>query len=319
LRAVAALALALACSVGGAAARPAPPSYAQPSWSPDGTRLVFARALGPAGAVVTAGADGKHIRRLSKTGALSQVSLSPDGRRIAYVSRGRAFVMQSSGKGRHAVGSGADFAWSRDGEELAFAGSAVGGPIQVVRADGSGRRRVTSGRFDHAPAWSPEGRRLAFTRSARVGGADFLYVVAADGTGLQRLGPQGASPAWSPDGARLAFWQRTAEGVVLAVYNFAGPRVVTLTRTFAAFSRAPRWSPDATRLLLTVCGAFGQCRVDVAAADGSGVARLLPGSDPAWSPDGARFAFVTRRLCAASSVFVANADGSRLRRITACR
>ncbi|MDQ2909646.1 MAG: hypothetical protein M3R39_01275, partial [Actinomycetota bacterium] len=208
---------------------------------------------------------------------------------------------------------------SPDGTRLAFVRSAIGGPIENVDASGGDRMRVSGGRFDHAPAWSPDGSRLAFSRASTIGGVESLYVVGVDGTGLQALGPQGASPAWSPDGRALAFWQRNEEGVVLSVFRFADEQVVTITRTFAAFSRAPRWSPDGTRLLVTVCGPFGACRLDVAAADGSAVTRLGPGSDPAWSPDGSRIAFVQRRSCAGWSVFVADADGTGLRRITPCR
>ena len=319
MRIAAGLVAALALGAGGAAARQSPPSYALPSWSPDGQRLAFASASGAGSAVVTADAGGGPLRRLSRTGALSQVVWSPRGGRIAYGSRGLLYVIRSDGKQRHAVGSGAEAAWSPDGTRLAFVSSAVGGPIQLVDAGGGGRTRLTSGRFDHSPAWSPDGSRLAFSRATSVGGPETLYVVGADGTGLRSLGPQGASAAWSPNGRALAFWQRNAEGVTLGVFRFPAAQVTTLTRTFAAYSRAPRWSPDGTKLLITVCGLFGTCRLDVAAVDGSGVTRLGPGSDPAWSPDGARIAFVQRRLCSGWSVFVAKADGTGLRRITPCR
>jgi Tol biopolymer transport system component len=229
------------------------------------------------------------------------------------------YVIRSDGKQRHAVGSGAEAAWSPDGTRLAIVRSAVGGPIDSVDAGGGSRTRLTRGRLDHSPAWAPDGSRLAFSRATTIGGPETLYVVRADGTALRSLGPQGASPAWSPDGRALAFWQRNTEGVTLGVFRFVGEQVVTLTRTFAAYSRAPRWSPDGTKLLVTVCGLFGTCRLDVAAADGSGVTRLGSGSDPAWSPDGSRIAFVQRRLCAGWSVFVARADGTGLRRITPCR
>jgi TolB protein len=319
VRLAAGIVAALALGAGAPAARQSPPSYALPSWSPDGQRLAFASASGAGSAVVTADAGGGPLRRLSRTGALSQVVWSPRGGRIAYGSRGQLYVIRSDGKQRHAVGSGAEAAWSPDGTRLAFVSSAVGGPIELVDAGGGGRTRLTGGRFDHSPAWSPDGSRLAFSRAATVGGPETLYVVDADGTGLRSLGPQGASAAWSPNGRALAFWQRNPEGVTLGVFRFPGEQVTTLTRTFAAYSRAPRWSPDGTKLLITVCGLFGTCRLDVAAVDGSGVTRLGPGSDPAWSPDGARIAFVQRRLCSGWSVFVAKADGTGLRRITPCR
>jgi len=316
--AVAAVAV-LALGVAGASSRPLPPSYALPAWSADGTQLFFASARGPAGAVHAAGADGRRMRRLFRTGVLSQVAWAPRDEWVAYSTRGRVVTIQPNGESRRVVGSGVDLAWSEDGSKLAFSTSAAGGPIEVVDAAGSARRQVTAGRFDHSPAWSPDGARLAFSRAFSPGGPEYVYLVGADGTGLVALGPQGAAPAWSPDGTRLAFWQRVPEGVALSVFDFAGEQVRLLTRTLPAFSRAPRWSPDGTRLLVTVCGAFGACRVEVAAADGSEVTRIATGGDPAWSPDGTRIAFSTRRSCASSGIFVARADGTRVRRVTACR
>ena len=318
-RAFAGVAAAVALSATGASARPLPPSYALPSWSADGTQLFFASGKGPRGAIHAAGADGGPMRRLFRTGILSEVAWSPGDEWVAYSSRGRLVMTQPNGGGRRVVGSGVDLAWSSDGSKLAFAGSAVGGSISVVDAGGSGRVRITQGRLDHSPAWSPDGTRLAFSRSFSPGGPGYVYVALADGSAVERLGPQGAAPAWSPDGSRLAFWQRTQEGVTLAVYSFVDAQVRVLTRTLPAFSRAPRWSPDGGKLLVTVCSAFGACRVEVAAADGTYVTRLAAGADPAWAPDGARIAFSARGSCPGWGIFIARADGSAQRRITACR
>jgi TolB protein len=75
--------------------------------------------------------------------------------------------------------------------------------------DGTRERRLTSGPADDRDAaWSPDGRRIAFTRR-RNGNWD-VYVMRADGSGVRRLTPSGSAlaedePAWSPDGSALVF------------------------------------------------------------------------------------------------------------------
>ncbi len=69
-----------------------------------------------------------------------------------------------------------------------------------MNADGSGQRRLTrNGARSVAPAWSPDGQRIAFERLGDV------YVIDADGTGERRLSQIGTHPSWSPDGQKIAF------------------------------------------------------------------------------------------------------------------
>ena len=83
-----------------------------------------------------------------------------------------------------------------------------------MNADGSNARRVAAKAAEGDPAWSPDGRRIAFRRYdgqlGSIGNSD-LFVVNADGSGLRRL-TRGAENlrwfAWSPDGRTIAFLRK---------------------------------------------------------------------------------------------------------------
>ncbi|MGZ4289885.1 MAG: TolB family protein [Gaiellaceae bacterium] len=83
-------------------------------------------------------------------------------------------------------------AWSPDGARIAYVSK---GDLFTADADGTGAAQIEHDADQ--PAWSPNGRRIAFTRGGSV------YTVRVDGEDERRLAP-GAHPAWSPDGARIA-------------------------------------------------------------------------------------------------------------------
>jgi Tol biopolymer transport system component len=111
-------------------------------------------------------------------------------------------------------------AWSRDGSRIAYTIYLEGGPeglgyeIWTVRPDGTDPRPLVN--LGHCRAncaghlaWSPDGSMLAFhSAHSNPGPSPLLwaiYIVRADGTGLRQINESGASPAWSPGGSRLAF------------------------------------------------------------------------------------------------------------------
>jgi hypothetical protein len=186
------------------------------------------------------------------------------------------------------------------GGRIAFVGGnwlgSVGGEpahIYVVNLDGGAVTQLTSGPvFDDWPAWSPDGSRIAFARGGDTATAG-IYIMNADGSGLQRVSAIGGTPAWSPDGTRIAF-----SGGGLHVMNADGSGVVRLSDTGGDY--APAWSPDGSTIaynrFLDVNG-DGWTQVYLMNADGSGQRRLTNDctytcgfqsaeGHPSWSPDG---------------------------------
>ncbi len=123
-----------------------------------------------------------------------------------------------------------------------------------MNTDGSGLRRLTRDpAWDGGPAWSPDGRKIAFTRSHAPtegrGPREFdVYVINVDGSGERNLTDDAVSsvPVWSPDGQRIAFTSlRDASGMwggSIYVMNADGSGQQNLTRDPAP-DRAPVWSP----------------------------------------------------------------------------
>ena len=175
------------------------------------------------------------------------------------------------------------------------------GSAGMALIDPSGRRIATltakrAGREDSEPAWSPDGKRLAFTRTTDGRRSFHIYVMRADGTRVRRLtsGRVDFSPAWSPDGRWIAY--RSNHALKIVRPDGTGARTVpTRAPTDASYpawapggrisysyqSEIPEDWPPACRQAGSGCGYVLKSRID-----GRGSRRVVRGRDAKWTADG---------------------------------
>jgi TolB protein len=189
-----------------------------------------------------------------------------------------------------------DPAWSPDGRTIAFVSRQDGrSHIYVMRADGTGTRRVTdSTSDDDGPTWSPDGRRIVFAREGD------LFAIPSRGGPARRIGPaltgEALDPAWSPDGKLIAYDYRPPgfsirEIWVVGVDGRPARQVTSLREV----STRPAWSPEGRRIAFQSNAAGRHVEIYSIALDRSGLRRETQSSidtfDPDWSPNGREIAF----------------------------
>jgi Tol biopolymer transport system component len=229
--------------------------------STNGSQVVFSADFDRSARLWAAAIDGSGLRKVSRTVAAQEAitemepALSPDGRRIAYVSltASKSNIWLVQGEGAYPVALTADGgssspAWSPDGSKIAFISDRSGThDVWIMNADGSGQRRVTTlPEQENHPSFSPGGDRLVFSYSNSNDGSATLWAVNIDGSGLVSI-TTGMSKDYEPN------W---------------GPRGIVFS--------SDRNSPS------------GRWKIWAVQPDGSNLRRLgdVAGHDPTWLPAG---------------------------------
>ncbi len=200
----------------------------------------------------------QFLQLTDQAGVEDDPVISPDGASIAYVSRTRGsfdiFVQRVGGHN----------------------------PI-VVAADAA--------RSERAPAFSPDGTRIAFHDSAGRGG---IFVVGATGESLRRVTDFGFHPTWSPDGTRIAFCTEEAASTI-ARYTVSSLWIVDAKggapkKIYDGDAVQPAWSPSGARIAFA--GFNTEAQRDLYTIDANGGSPVAITRDPAidqhpaWSSDG---------------------------------
>ena len=264
-------------------ASPPPPASVGASTAPiDPADLTGKIAFSYDDGIWLASADGHDRRRVTGDGGFDP-SLSPDGRQIVY----RLLLEHDDGE-----------IWITD----------VGG--------GRPRDLVDDPAFsDWGPAWSPDGRAIAFD-SNRSGGL-VLWRMDADGSHQRRLTTgHGEYPTWAPDGMHLAYAGGSYYDIRVVAADGSGDRAIT---TSPAYDMGPAWSPDGAWIAyhtqadrwpdVAEAGMGDEMEIHLVRPDGSDDHRItdddVEDAFPAWSPDG-RYLVWARH----GELVVARPDGS---------
>jgi Tol biopolymer transport system component len=247
--------------------------------------------------------------------------------------------------------------WSPDGSRIVFTRCGAMAPCSIWsgKADGSGAKRLSpycppGGRTpkcvdDSSPAYSPNGRSIAFVRFRR--GPGQLTVADAELRHPRKValvkGVLAEAPAWSPSGRQLTFAgahdpaadlkPRNGRAIYVVGADGTGLRRVTPWRLKAGDH--PDWSPDGTSILFRTIaddhGDFRQGNLYTVRPDGTRLRQLthFPSSvrvlqTGSYSPDGASIIFATtagatKGLGLLPDVFVMRADGTDIRPVTRSR
>lgn len=213
---------------------------------------------------------------------------------------------------------------SPDGERLAFYGKydkRKTWSIHTVNIDGSNLQRLTHENevWDSAPAWSPDGKTIAFGREYN----DFqkrwqeeVWLMNADGTNQRKIEALEGRAPYFLDDSRILYHSKTGPSQI-CIANIDGTNIIKLTNNDAN-DWSPKVSPDGTKIAF-ISNRDGNQEVYTMNIDGSNQRRITFNSEddwgPAWSVNGEKLFFNSKNSEGFRYIYKVNIDGSSIEKV----
>jgi TolB protein len=162
----------------------------------------------------------------------------------------------------------------------------------MVRLDGDGERSLGKGRL---PAWSPDGRWIAFETLDNKGNEQIWWMDANGGKREQLTWDDypNRGPNWSPDGRSLIMMSKIGGNWQIVIFDL-NSRGKTQITSGSVDKRFPVWSPDGEWITFNTLKSGSPDQIWIIKADGSQEVKLTDSGQngrPTWSPDGSFLLF----------------------------
>lgn len=213
---------------------------------------------------------------------------------------------------------------SPTGKQLAFYGKydkRKTWSIHIADIDGSNMRRLTHEKnvWDSAPAWSPDGKTIIFSREYKESNGDWqeeIWLMNADGSQQRQIKALQGRAAEFMTSDKILFQSKSSPSQI-SIANLDGSNVVRLTKDDTN-NMSPKISPDGTQIAY-LANKDGNQEVYVMSVDGSNNKRLTKNRveewDPAWSLDGSKILFSSQNVYGFYDIYKVNKDGTSIKKI----